>query len=165
MTEITVYDCPQKRAESVSSLELEEDRQDLSFNLANQLFAVPRFLKCIFRGDIDMYRRWTGMLNAVLVLWYEKKFGWEGNTRKTKLMSYEVDSLTRELSAVEREQLNAICPMDGNVQLATSYRNGFNAYIDLAREKAADIGVVLNENLIDYVQTFMDGEYLRLNGK
>ena len=155
---MTVYDCPEKDTQPVSSLPVIETRYDVVYYLVDLLFSIPRFTKCLFRQDIDLYRRWNGAINRALVLMFERKFGWEEETRKGKLVSYEVERLMACLSAEERQMIFAICPPDGKVDVARSFLNAVDLTVMLSKEKADALGVRLDEGVIAIFQSFLQEE-------
>ena len=71
-----VYDSKEKSRACRSTLCAVEVRQDVAYKLTDVLFSVARFSKCLFRRDVDMYRRWESITNVTLVLLYEKHFGY-----------------------------------------------------------------------------------------
>ena len=155
---MTVYECPEKDTQPVSSLPVIETRYDVVYYLVDLLFSIPRFTKCLFRQDIDLYRRWNGAINRALVLMFERKFGWEEETRKGKLVSYEVERLMACLSAEERQMIFAICPPDGKVDVARSFLNAVDLTVMLSKEKADALGVRLDEGVIAIFQSFLQEE-------
>ena len=56
-------------------------RLRLQNRLNDILFSIPRFTKCLFRQDHDMYRRWTGVTEALAMLLFESHFGWSREPR------------------------------------------------------------------------------------
>jgi hypothetical protein len=158
---MTVYECPEKGTQPVSSLPVIETHYDVVYYLADLLFSIPRFTKCLFRQDIDLYRRWNGAINRALVLMFERKFGWEAETRKSKLVSYEIERLMACLSAEERQQVHAICPPDGKVDIAHSFLKTAELIVMLSREKANALGVALDEGIIEIFQSFLREEVAR----
>ena len=155
---MTVYDCPEKDTQPVSSLPVVETRYDVVYYLADLLFSIPRFTKCLFRQDIDLYRRWNGAINRALVLMFERKFGWEVETRKGKLVSYEIERLMACLSAEERQMIYAICPPHARVDIARSFLNAVDLSVMLSKEKADALGVRLDEGVIAIFQSFLQEE-------
>lgn len=160
----TVYECQQKDLTPASLLPVFETHYDVIYYLADQLFSIPRFTKCLFRGDIDLYRRWNGAINRALVLMFERKFGWEAETRKSKLLSYEMEALVANMSETEKQQVYAFCPPDGRVEVAGSFLNALELTILLSKEKAHALQVELNEHMIATFQQFLHEEIDRYIG-
>jgi hypothetical protein len=85
-----------------SNLQLIQENP-VQHQLYDFLFSVPRFTKCLFRQDYDMYRRWKGISNIVLILLYEKYFGWEETTIRRSLSAKESSKLYASLSEEDNE--------------------------------------------------------------
>lgn len=92
---IVVYESQNKPRISRTKLVSPPIIRDVSYLVTDVLFSVARFTKCLFRQDIDMYRRWVSISEVALALLYEKHFGWEFETDKTKLGSSGMDGKTR----------------------------------------------------------------------
>ena len=118
------------------------------------LFSIPRFTKCLFRGDRDMYRRWVGAVEHLWILLYERRFGWQQVTRG-KLTPPEYQTLYKALTHSEREMLDSVLPMDGRLSIPDSFGQLVSCYIDLCREKAAGIGATLDEKFLADITSFM----------
>ena len=72
----------EKAKENSSKMKVLKIHQDVKYNLTNYLFGVPRIIKCFFRNDFDMYRRWKDMTNPVLALLYQKYNGYQKDEQK-----------------------------------------------------------------------------------
>ena len=156
-----VYDCPSKARESLSNLEPLTIQPDVAYQLNEALFAVPRFTKCLFRQDFDMYRRWVGMTNQLCAILYEKQFGWQPGAR-AKLSPPDYRALYASLSPKNRSRLAKVMPLNARVELASSYTVATDWLIELSREKACYLSVLLNDAWIDTVQTFLHVEMERI---
>lgn len=129
--------------------------------LDNYLFAIPRFTKCLFRNDPDMYRRWKNISDAVLVLLYEKHFGWEEKTSRNALSVMEWTELKGVVSAKEEEKLHTIFPPSGQVNLAESFESCMELLVFLCRQKALFFKDEIDEGFIRYMVEFLCSEVLR----
>ncbi len=158
---LTVYDNQKQQRESQTKLKETEITQDIEYVLSNILFSVARFTKCLFRRDIDMYRRWESISNVTLVMLYENYFGWEYESRKRKLGSREIRELYRYLTPREIEQLHMIRPPHGKINLAYSYKACIDLFIELAKRKATYFHKNPNFHLINFVRGFMESEISR----
>ncbi len=131
-------------------------------NVKNQLndilFSVPRFTKCLFRKDYDMYRRWKRISNKVLELLFQKHSNWEEKTIKT---AKELSELNELLSNDVKELLNKIYPPTGVVNIAQSYKMCIELLITLCKEKAENFKVDLDEDFILYIERFLSTEMIR----
>ena len=156
-----VYDSKEKPRACRSTLRAVEIRQDVAYKLTDVLFSVARFTKCLFRRDIDMYRRWQSITNLTLVLLYEKHFGWELETLKKRLDGYETKCLYEALAPEERARVHRVRPPDARLDLASSYQASVNLFVELSRQKARHLAVGLDEDLITYITGFMDAELER----
>lgn len=137
---------------------LETGRIDALQNRMNDLlFSIPRFAKCLFRRDFDMYRRWAGMLAMVQALLYERHSGWREGA-PGKLNPAEYRSLYKALDPDERRLLETMQPLDGRPDLIDGFQQGLGLYVDLYREKAAHLGEELDEGFIGYMKGFAGAE-------
>jgi hypothetical protein len=152
---IAVYDCKDKTRNSLTKLEPKSIIRDVSYILTDVLFSVARFTKCLFRRDIDMYRRWMSITDVTLALLYEKHFGWKYEMEQTKLGSYGIERLYNDLSTDEKERVNSIRSPDGKLEIASSYQVSIELLIELSKQKAEHFGIVLDNDLIEYIRRFM----------
>ena len=133
-------------------------------NVKNQLngflFSVPRFTKCLFRKDYDMYRRWKHISDKAMILLYEKYCGWE---EKKKVSAKELSELNKILSNDESELLHKIFPPVGVVNIAESYQVCIELIITLCKQKAEHFKIELNEAFIRYIEGFLKTEIRRTN--
>jgi predicted nucleotidyltransferase len=159
-----VYDSEEKPRACRSRLWAVEIRQDVAYKLTDVLFSVARFTKCLFRRDIDMYRRWESITNVTLALLYEKHFGWQAETLKKRLNGYETQCLYEVLAPEEKEWVYRIRPLDAMLDLASSYQASIRLFVELSRLKAQHLRVVLDDDLIAYITGFMDAEIDRYRG-
>lgn len=129
--------------------------------LDNFLFTVPRFTKCLFRKDYDMYRRWKHISDYTMVLLYEKYFGWEEKTLRDQVSVKELSKLNKVISNYEKEILNRIFPSSGIVNIAKSYKLCIEFLITLCKQKADYFKVELNEDFILHIERFLHSEITR----
>ena len=155
---LTLYERPEPPQPPSTILEPLDIRQDVAYKLMDVLFSIARFTKCLFRYDIDMYRRWESITDLTLVMLYEKYFGWETETLKKRLGSYESKQLDAVLDSGDREWVHKIRPPGANLNLAQSYQNSIGLFVALSRQKAAYYGATLDEDFIAYMTNFMDTE-------
>jgi predicted nucleotidyltransferase len=140
--------------------------RDIHLDLADTLFSVPRFTKCLFRRDYDMYRRWKGTTNSLMLLLYEKYFGWQRESIRRDLKPHEAKHLYYALSRQDAEQLETVLPLTGNFNLAVSYRNAIKYYIDLMEQKSLALAEPINDALVHIIHNFLNAEierYLKLH--
>ena len=137
------------------------EENNLKNQLDNILFSVPRFTKCLFRKDYDMYRRWKHISDYAMVLLYEKYFDWEEKTSKGKVSVKELSELNKIMSNDENELLNKIFPFSGIVNIAESYKICIELLVTLCKQKADYFKVNLNEEFILYIEKFLNSEIRR----
>ena len=129
-------------------------------NVKNQLddflFSVPRFTKCLFRKDYDMYRRWKGISDIAMVLLYEKYFDWEEKSIRKKISAKEASELYKKMNDDENELLNKIFPLSGNLNIAESYKIYIELLVTLCKQKADYFKVELSEDFIQYIERFLN---------
>jgi predicted nucleotidyltransferase len=129
------------------------------------LFSVPRFTKCLFRQDFDMYRRWKGISDIVLVLLFEKYFGWKKETSKRKISAKEANQLFRNIDDQDRKMLKKVFPTDASLEIASSFQHCIDLLIDLSKLKAKHFKVGLNDEFISYIKSFLNSEVKRHHRK
>jgi hypothetical protein len=131
---------------------------DVNYHLTNYLFGVPRMTKCFFRRDFDMYRRWKGMTDALLVLLYEKYNGFEKETQKKELNAVEAKRLFSQLTSSDEILLDKTFPRNAALSIPNSFLQGLAFYITLSREKAEYFEATLNQEFINSIYTFAENE-------
>mgnify|MGYP000398042925 CR=1 FL=1 len=135
-------------------------RDRVSHQVEDFLFSIPRFTKCLFRKDYDMYRRWKRTSNQVMVLLYEKYFGWE-DVSKNSLSIKEISALNQLMSAEDKEAVKRIFPASGIVNIAESYESCLELLITLCRRKAKFFQISLDDDFILYMDNFLHIEIIR----
>jgi predicted nucleotidyltransferase len=134
-------------------------------NVRNQLddflFTVPRFTKCLFRKDYDMYRRWKNISDYTMALLYEKYFGWKEKTSRDQVPVKQLSELNKSVNSDEKEILNRIFPSSGIVNVAESYKFCIEFLITLCKQKADYFKVELNADFIMYMERFLHSEITR----
>jgi len=124
------------------------------------LFSIPRFTKCLFRRDRDMYRRWSGTVNRALCLLYEKHFGWSSEWHSV-LTPPELKALHDANSRSGQSTLDEIMPINGQLDLTESFRLSIDLFLKLCDEKATACGWDLDKKLISFVEEFLQDELER----
>lgn len=158
---LVAYKDEGKKRTSPTKLAEVNTQQDVAYKLNDVLFSVARFTKCLFRQDIDMYRRWSSITSVTLVMLYEKHLGWEAETTKKRLRGFETERLYNALEPHEKRQIDAIFPPKAGVDLALSYRTSIDLFIRLSKQKAENLGIALDLEFIEYIQGFLDSEMAR----
>jgi predicted nucleotidyltransferase len=157
---ISIYKDDSLTTKVNSKLEIIE-KNNVKNQLDDFLFSVPRFTKCLFRKDCDMYRRWKRISDITLVLLYEKYFDWEEKTSKEELSVKELSELNKIMSNGENELLHKIFPPSGIVNIAESYKMCIELLITLCKQKSAYFKVELSEDFILYIEGFLNSEIMR----
>jgi len=157
---ISVYKDNSPSDKSDSELEIVGENSEKN-QLDDFLFSVPRFTKCLFRKDYDMYRRWKGISDIAMVLLYEKYFDWEEKSTRKKISAKEASALYKKLKSDEKELLKKIFPLSGNLNIAKSYKICIELLIALCKQKADYFGVKLNEDFIQHIVRFLNSEIRR----
>lgn len=156
---ISIYQNHSLSAQVNSKLAIIEENK-VKKQLNGFLFSVPRFTKCLFRKDTDMYRHWKHISDKAIILLYEKYSGWE---EKKKVSVKELSELNKILGNDEKELLHEIFPPAGVVNIAESYQVCFELIITLCRQKAEYFKVELNEAFIRYIEGFLKAKIRRAN--
>ena len=104
-----------------------------------------------------MYRRWVGITTATCVMLYEKHFGW-GKQPRDRLSPPEYRALYSALDATELQALDTVLPLDGDLDLAASFRTGVHQFIALYEEKAESFGTELDGLCFAHIRNFLDAE-------
>jgi predicted nucleotidyltransferase len=145
---------------SATCIQLTGEREALGNWLNDVLFSIPRFTKCLFRGDRDLYRRWTGAIEHLAVMLYESCFGWDSGHRY-RLGPHEYKALHKRLSADQAALLERIQPMNGRPDLVLGYELAVGAIIDLCRDKARSLGEPVDLAFAEYMRRFLCNEIRR----
>ena len=162
---LLMYENKEKPKMSQTKMNVLPLRKNVAHKLNDLLFSVPRFTKCLFRRDFDMYRRWKSITDVTLVLLYEKHFGWRKETLQKSLTVPELKELHEKLDIKEMKLFSDIYPSDGKLNLALSYQASIDLFIELSKQKAEYFGIVLNFVFIEYIKQFMDLEINYFNSK
>jgi hypothetical protein len=150
-----VYENQDKIRISKTKLEFTPITHDVNYLITDVLFSVARFTKCLFRQDMDMYRRWRRISEVSLSLLYEKHFGWEVETDITKLGSSGINRLYNDLDSDEKSQIHKIRPPDGRLDISKSYQFSIELIIELSKQKAEYYGIALNNDFMEFIKKFM----------
>jgi predicted nucleotidyltransferase len=156
---LLVYEDENKSTLNSSELKIIE-KNPVRNQLHDYLFSVPRFTKCLFRKDFDMYRRWKGVTNIVPILLYEKHFGWQRESCK-KLMPQDFVLLYKNLSSDEKTKLEEVYPLNAELNIAKSFNKGVDLLIELSKLKAENFKIDIDENFIEYIKEFLNSEVKR----
>jgi hypothetical protein len=158
---LTVYERPEPPQLKRGTLDAFSIKQDAAYKLTDVLFSIARFTKCLFRRDIDMYRRWESITDLTLVTLYEKYYGWQAETLQKRLGPYESKQLYAALTPEDKALVHTIRPPDARMNLAQSYQRSVALFIALSRHKALHFNVALDDDFIAYMTDFMDAEMAR----
>lgn len=145
-----------------SRLSFNGERDSLANQLNDLLFSIPRFTKCLFRRDRDMYRRWTGAVEQLAVLLYESCFGWTRQQRY-RLQPQEYKAMHKRLDPADEARLDAIQPLDRSPDLAEGFRLAVAWVIELYQSKAAALNDQIDLALAERLREFLDGEVARFD--
>jgi len=137
------------------------DKDPIRSQMDDVLFAIPRFTKCLFRKDYDMYRRWKNSTDLALVLLYEKYFGWAKKTERKQVPAKEMAKLNQRMSKEDFRVVNKIFPDSGALNLAESYRVCVELLISLCIQKACFFEAELDEAFIWHMEKFLGTEISR----
>ncbi|MCC6580140.1 MAG: hypothetical protein IT440_06830 [Phycisphaeraceae bacterium] len=135
-------------------------KNSLTNQLHDVLFSIPRFTKCLFRGERDMYRRWHGVAEILAALLYESCFGWSMPARG-RLAPQEYKRLFHHLLPSDAEQLDRIQPLDGRPDLCDGFVHAVQWIVRLYQTKAAHMNLPLDTSLADRLLPFLEQEILR----
>lgn len=151
-------DPPARRSET--DLSLIKPREGLANRMNDLLFSVPRFAKCLFRGDRDMYRRWWGVVNTVLVMLHEKHFASSDQIRYS-LRPNEHKALGKALTPDERRRVDAILPLSARPAVADSFCLALDLFVDLCRQRSAETAQHADFAFAEHIQEFLKAELER----
>jgi predicted nucleotidyltransferase len=157
---VSVYESAGKIEFCPSELQVHQIQKDVAYKLDEVLFSIARFTKCLFRNDMDMYRRWKSMTDITLVMLYEKYFGWEKESRGG-LRADEAKKLYEKVKGQERKALTKILPAWGQLDVASSYQASLNLFVELSKQKAKYFGKDLDSAFIGQMQSFLWAEIKR----
>lgn len=142
---------------SKTCIEQTGQRQALGNWLNDVLFSIPRFTKCLFRRDRDMYRRWVGAVEHLAVMLHERYFGWSREHRY-RLQAHEYKALNKHLSPEDQDLLDRIQPLDRCPDLPLGYELAVGAIVRLYQAKSLALGEPLDMGFADYMQRFLRNE-------
>jgi predicted nucleotidyltransferase len=155
---LNTYQRPTKSERVLSVFPIKPRKRNLNHEINEILFSIPRFTKCLFRNDFDMYRRWKATTRNLLVLLYEKYFGWQEEVTRSDLRAQEAKQLYDALTPEDHHRLQAIYPPDAQINLAGSFGHSIEFYLDLAIQKARNLEVQINREFITYMKEFTRSE-------
>lgn len=137
-----------------SLMEVVEDEMTIEARLDDVLFSIPRFTKCVFRNDLDMYRRWKGTTDLLLVVLYEKHKG-KSSQNRYRLKAHETHFLYRIIDKAEKQSLECVLPSSGEVDIVASYWAAVEWLVDLleheAKQKEVDLDIDFAEFMLDWL--------------
>lgn len=153
---VTVYrDDREGNCQPISRLPVTPINKTAAYVSYDMLLSIPRFTKCLFRRDQDMYRRWERCTRTLLNLLYEKHFGWTIETAETALRIPRRKALFAAVDKDEHERLTRIFPPNDELNLADSYRASIEILIILAQQKATQFDEAIDLGFVEYMQTFL----------
>ncbi len=155
---LEVYQRPAKTDLVLSLFPVKPKLRTLNHEINEILFSIPRFTKCLFRSDFDMYRRWKGTTNNLMVLLYEKYFGWQAEVARHDLRPQEAKRLYDALTPEDHKRLTAVYPLNARANLAESFGQCIGFYLDLSIQKARDLEISINREFITYMRKFTRSE-------
>jgi predicted nucleotidyltransferase len=130
----------------------------IEHNLKDILFSVPRFTKCLWRNDFDMYRRWMGVTRNLFILLFEKNSNWEESHIKRELSPPQAGYLYSALDETDRNRLRSCLPLDGRLDISESFRNCIHFYVSLSNQKAQSRNSAIDQMFAKHMLNFMDNE-------
>lgn len=130
----------------------------IEHNLKDILFSIPRFTKCLWRDDFDMYRRWMGVIRKLFILLFEKYSNWEESHIKRDLSPTQAGYLYTALDETDRNHLRSCFPLDGRVDIAESFRSCVHFYVSLSNQKAQSGNCIIDQMFAKHTLNFMDNE-------
>jgi hypothetical protein len=154
-----IYQRDPTPAATHSALQIHSERMTLANQFNDILFSIPRFTKCLFRRDRDLYRRWVGVTEHLAVLLYESHFGW-GQIKPSRLSPPQYKAVHHTLDNAATERMEAIWPVGGNPCLPESFRLAIDWIIELTAAKAKVLDTTVDMDFAQYLQAFL-GEELR----
>jgi predicted nucleotidyltransferase len=161
----TVYRQQGEPEPNGTTLKVRTRKWDVTHMLNEYLFSIPRFTKCLFRKDYDLYRRWKGITNLLWVALYEKYFGWSEVTATTALKAHAAKKIYHALTCQDRERMDTVLPPSARMDVAASFEACTEFFIELLVEKAEHFNVPLRHAFIDHMKEFTRQEldrYCRL---
>jgi hypothetical protein len=155
-----LYGCPRVSSGSAGAFTFHGQRECLGNWLNDLLFSVPRFTKCLFRQDRDLYRRWTGLTEAMMVLLLERYCGWM-RTHRYRLDPHEYKRLHQSLTAEHTQMLERIVPMAGTPDIISGFQVALEVSVNLYAQKAVALAEVVDLDLAQYMTRFLACEIER----
>ena len=107
-----------------------------------------------------MYRRWTGVVNAALVMLHEKHFGWRDEIRY-ELRPEQYKALWSAMTEAEHRRVDQILPLSGEPRVVAGFQLALDLFVDLCRRRTASTGEEADFAFANHVGQFLRGEVSR----
>ena len=157
-----VFEKPVDQKESVSTIPaLTADMETIDMSLGMYAGFILGFAKSFHRKNISIYRYWTFLKDKVLVLLFEKYFGWSNFYSQSRISAEDQKKLFLNLNQEDRWSLEKIMPISGNLDLVESFKLVVETYLDLTQLKSESLNSSINLEFIDYLKEFVKKEIRR----
>lgn len=127
--------------------------------MTNYMSLVVGFLKTYKRQNMEMYRYWDLIKDAMVVLLFEKYYGWSKLYDKPRLTSAEFkDLFYRKITKNEFDLLSQAFPQSGVLDVRHSFLVSFYLFSELVVIKSNTLKEYINVEFLDYIKNFLQEE-------
>ncbi|MEP7103330.1 MAG: nucleotidyltransferase domain-containing protein [Candidatus Dojkabacteria bacterium] len=127
--------------------------------MTNYMGLVVGFVKTYKRKNMEIYRYWDLVKDAMIVLLFEKYNGWSKQFDRPRLTSAEYkDLFYRKISKSEFDLLSQVLPQSGILDIKTSFIVSFFLFTELLSIKSSSLKEYINLEFLDYIRGFMQEE-------
>lgn len=135
--------------------------QDANFMMTMHLFLIPNLTKSISRNTFTRYLIWSGAVQNLLTLLYEKSTNWKESLGWKNLNRPQRSELFRLINPEDRAALERVLPLNNELVLSKSVREMFLFYVNLSNQKASALKQTLNNEFAEYALSFLNTELLK----
>lgn len=158
------YSDETKHKKSETKINSKKYTKDAVYRMNDILFSIPRFTKCFYRNDPEMYRRWKGATEALMVLLEEKYSGWQKETTKIQLDSVESKMLFKKMTENDKKLISKIFPTNGKLDLMSSFTASVRWLTNLTKTKCEFFDLDYPDDFVKMMLAFLEKETTALSG-
>ncbi|MFS8131243.1 MAG: nucleotidyltransferase domain-containing protein [Candidatus Dojkabacteria bacterium] len=127
--------------------------------MTNYMSLVIGFVKTYKRQNMEMYRYWDLVKDAMIVLMFEKYSSWSKQYDRPRLSSSEFkDLFYRKINKNEFDLLTQAMPRNGVLDLRHSFLVSFYLFSELLVIKSNTLKEYINVEFLDYIKNFLQSE-------
>jgi predicted nucleotidyltransferase len=146
--------------EQKSGIEPEKAKEETldEWMMKNIAFVIG-FCKSYKRKNMEMYRYWDFIKDAMLILLFEKHDKWTKQYDKLMLAAPEFKNLFyRSINKSEFDFLQQVLPPNGKLDLKISFITAFFLFSELIVIKSDGVKEYVNREFLSYIKHFLQSE-------